>query len=268
MLTGRNDVSFLAHWFPRYPQFVGASSQQHGAYGQRLRRHFGFDQLEQAYKALRGNPDTRQVVLQIWDPASDFPDEDGQARASDIPCNVISTLKVRRGRLDWLQLVRSNDVDRGLPYNLIQFTVLHELMAAWIGADLGTYVHVIDSAHWYMDHSDRMMIDNHVVPEESSDRINTSWDDTMSCFEILAERMDNIRQARHEHRKPELHDDRHLPQVYENIFAVIAADDARRHGEMESAQQLLGQCDNPALIQVWARWCDAVTPSALRLEVA
>jgi len=47
-----------------------------------------------------------------------------------------------------------------------------------------------------------------------------------------------------------------LPKSFENIFCVIAADDARRHGELNSAYTLMERCDNPILQQLWFRWCD------------
>ena len=65
MLAGRDDTSFLAHWFPKYPEYVGCGPRQHGAYGMRLRQQFGIDQIKRAYLALRNNSSTRQVALQI-----------------------------------------------------------------------------------------------------------------------------------------------------------------------------------------------------------
>ena len=70
-------------------------------------------------------------MLQIWDPCQDLPDQDGKPVSEDIPCNVMALLKIRNGHLYWTQVMRSNDVMRGLPYNIIQFTMLQELFAAW-----------------------------------------------------------------------------------------------------------------------------------------
>ena len=35
--------------------------------------------------------------------------------------------KVRQGKLEWSQIMRSNDVLLGMPYNFIQFTGLQEI---------------------------------------------------------------------------------------------------------------------------------------------
>ena len=110
IIAGRQDAHLVNYWNPALPRFAGSGDRYHGAYGHRLRKHFDVDQLERAYQALRNNSSTRQVVLQIWDPRGDLPTDDGQPTAPDIPCNLLSCLKVRDGRLEWLQVMRSNDI--------------------------------------------------------------------------------------------------------------------------------------------------------------
>src|SRR4051812_15538129 len=61
IITGRNDSQFLNYFNSRLPEFAGRTATYPGAYGFRLRRHYGFDQLTRAYEAFRENPATRQV---------------------------------------------------------------------------------------------------------------------------------------------------------------------------------------------------------------
>jgi thymidylate synthase len=124
ILSGRRDSAFLNFWNSQLPRFAGNGPIYHGAYGYRLRHAFGIDQLERAYQVLRNNVDSRQVVLTIWGANLDMPMENGQPVDEDVPCNLLSILKVRDGRLDWTQIVRSNDLFRGVPYNLLQFTMI------------------------------------------------------------------------------------------------------------------------------------------------
>ena len=151
ILAGSNDANILNYWFPGLPHFSGDGATYPGAYGYRLRRHFGLDQIHRAFDVLNANPDSRQVVLQYWDGRTDLPCSNGVAQTSDIPCNVISMLKVRDGRLDWTQVMRSSDVCRGLPYNFLQFTMLQEMFAGWLDLQLGRYHHWSDSLHAYTD---------------------------------------------------------------------------------------------------------------------
>ena len=50
------------------------------------------------------------MVIQIYDVETDFPVDNGQPRSNDIPCNICSLLKVREGKLEWSQIMRSNDM--------------------------------------------------------------------------------------------------------------------------------------------------------------
>ena len=124
ILNGRHDSAFLNFFNPILPRYAGTEAEYYGAYGFRLRSNLGFDQLERAINALNAKPDGRQVVLQIWDATLDLPLDDGEPVNADIPCNICSMLKVRDNRLEWSQIMRSNDIFKGLPYNFIQFTTL------------------------------------------------------------------------------------------------------------------------------------------------
>ena len=133
IINGRHDSSFLNYFNRVLPRYAGCGLTYHGAYGYRLRRHFDVDQLERTYQVLRHQPDSRQAVLQIWDSRVDLPDPEGNPSSPDIPCNVVAFLKVRNGALEWTQIIRSNDLFRGLAYNIVQFTALQEIMAGWLG---------------------------------------------------------------------------------------------------------------------------------------
>ena len=149
IMNGRRDLKFLKFWNRRLPRFVGPGPELHGAYGHRLREHLSSDQLKRAYEALRLNPDTRQVVLQIWDSSIDLPRANGSPADRDIPCNVASLLKVRNGKLEWTQVIRSNDLFLGVPYNFVQFTCLQEIIAGWLNIECGSYNQISDSLHLY-----------------------------------------------------------------------------------------------------------------------
>jgi thymidylate synthase len=149
ILNGRDDSAFLNRWNSKLPSFVGEGVKYDGAYGARLRNRFGVDQIRRVCDALSSNPGSRQAVLQIWDAASDLPLPDGLPASPDVPCNVCSLLKIRGGKLEWSQVLRSNDLFLGLPYNFIQFTFLQEILAGRLQVGVGNYCHFSDSLHVY-----------------------------------------------------------------------------------------------------------------------
>lgn len=254
IIAGRQESSYLNFFNPRLPHFAGTGSIYPGAYGFRLRKHFGLDQLERAYAALARNADTRQAVLQIWDPVVDIPKPDGSPSTPDVPCNLCAMLKLRDGKLFWTQIMRSNDLFRGAPYNFVQFTVLQEVLAGWLGAGVGTYVHWSDSLHVYerdVTHiacSELLSLqgsnDSLLLPKSEAD---VMWSGLNNCVTELAKEklgeseLDKIA-------------GRATNRAAANILSIIAADSARRRGFSDLATELSGRCMNPLLSLGWTRW--------------
>ncbi|MFN8473879.1 MAG: thymidylate synthase [Anaerolineae bacterium] len=255
ILNGRNDAKFLNYWNRQLPKFAGYSDIYHGAYGFRLRRHFGVDQLERAFLALQNNSSTRQVVLQIWDPAIDFPNPDGEPVNPDIPCNILSMLKVRNGKLEWLQVMRSNDIFRGLPHNVVQFTSLHEIVAGWLGIEVGSYHHLSDSLHLYQNDLPSISVDLSVHAEQNPDSLMLPKRESERVLDTMAQSIDHMIQPVLTQQELEgLARHSHLPAAYHNLLLVLCAEAARRRAWAEMAQDIIARCTNPALVQAWQRW--------------
>lgn len=255
IVMGRKDSAFLNFWNPKLREFAGNGPAYYGAYGERLRFRFGVDQIRAAYEALAAKPDSRQVVLQIWDPAGDLPMKAGRPRGEDVPCNLCSLLKVRQGRLEWVQVMRSNDLILGLPHNFVQFTMLQELVASWLEVKIGTYVHYSDSLHVY----ERQLKDLRAARSRRVPANRDTWSlpyrRTMNVFAELSDRMDGLRQpSLTETRARRLCEAKRLPRQAANILAIIGADAARRHGYEALAEHVARTCSNPPLRTLWARW--------------
>lgn len=257
IMTGRNDSAFLNYFNRQLPRFAGRGETYHGAYGYRLRRHLGVDQLDRAYNALRNKPASRQVVLQIWDSRIDLPKNTGRESAADIPCNVVSLLKVRGGKLEWMQIMRSNDVMLGLPYNFIQFTMLQEIMAGWLGLRLGSYVHVIDSLHVYERDLTGGILRQAIKPATNVDRIGLPKAESEKAFRELAARTEKV--IDHSFTAKQLLrslKDSWLSRPYRNILAVISAHGARRRGDLSNAKEILSLCSNSVYQQLCRNWLE------------
>lgn len=273
IVSGRRDSAFLNYWNPALPKFAGTGKNYHGAYGYRLRKHLGLDQLERAYQALSRNPDTRQVVLQIWDSTVDFPAEDGTPRDADIPCNICAFAKIRNGKLEWGQILRSNDLFLGVPHNFVQFTSLQEILAAWLGVDVGHYRHVADCLHVYERDQDNVEGSGRITPETNTDVLKFSKEQSDAFFAEIARRMNSMMGIMLTQRKlKHLTQVQDLPRELRNWLLVVAADCARRRRWTSLAYELMSECSNPALRQLWERWLarwlntrreEAVSPDAM-----
>lgn len=267
ILNGRKDSAFLNFWNSKLPNYAGSGKEYHGAYGFRLRRHFGVDQLERAYLALRNNPNGRQVVLQIWDSVNDLPDETGNPVNADIPCNIVSLLKVRSGRLEWMQIIRSNDLFRGVPYNFIQFTSIQEILAGWLGVEVGSYNQISDSLHLYSEDIKFMNISPSIAVERNTDSLCLPKEESDMLFSKLNSSVEGmIAPNLSQEELKWLVTKYDLPYAFQNLLFVVAAEAARRRGWLTLAQNFISNCSNPALTQVWTRWFTRFQPKIFEAQ--
>jgi thymidylate synthase len=268
IINGRDDAAFLNFFNRQLPKFAGDVDHYAGAYGRRLRISLGDDQLDRAFNALEGNPLSRQVVLQIWNGSSDMPGLNGTPSSPDVPCNLVSMLKIRSGKLDWTQVMRSNDFFLGLPHNLVQFTMLQEVMAGWLGLLPGTFALVTDSLHVYEPHLPDVLNSRLVPGLANTDVLYQDKVNSERHFKQLADAVELIIDpgttsleisaiARHTN----------LPPSYANMLYVLCAEGARRRHDPGNAMQVMSRCSNPAYAQLWSRWLARVdathqTPAA------
>lgn len=254
ILAGRSDSRFLTFFNRDLWKYSGAGPVFHGAYGNRLRAHFGLDQLYRAYRALRDNPTSRQIVLQIWDARYDLPDLSGQPRDKDIPCNLISMLKLRDNRLHWTQVMRSNDFYLGMPYNLIQFTTLQEIFAGWLGLKLGEYNHISDSLHVYERHYDRIKSSTPVEVPVNTDDLTLDYTNSIELISDMSRRVARI-------IEPQTNEESILKMSelpsgakgYKNIMLTISASVARKRRWHDLANELMEMNSNPVYRELWAQ---------------
>jgi thymidylate synthase len=255
ILSGSNEANLPNYFNPALPKFAGFDTTYHGAYGYRLRNHFGFDQLESAFNALDSNRDTRQVVLQIWDSTVDLPRENGLPLSRDIPCNISSMLKVRDGRLVWTQIMRSNDLVRGFPHNVVQFTTLQEILAGWLNVEVGHYNHYSDSLHVY--ESDLEGLNNVEQKTLPLNLDNLSVEKLVSqrAIDILIEFCAKCCETRVSGR--ELLSSLgglSIPTAYKNLALIMGADALRRRNAHPEMEEALSQCSNECLTFLFKRW--------------
>lgn len=257
ILEGRNDSAFLNYFNRRLPEFAGKGPVYYGAYGERLRKRFGLDQMLRVASALKSKPSSRQAVMQIWDSTSDLPTDDGTEAAPDIPCNLISMLKVRDGSLEWTQIMRSNDGYRGTPHNLVQFTSLQEIMAGWIGVNPGCYTHWSDSFHYYETELSPSPIDVSIpaLPKNgdslclSLTEFNAMWPQISRVARLVPDEV-NVAGAILE---KELHS-LSGPPGWVNIVRVMGAEGLRRRKALAAAEAIMATVDNPVFKVLWSRW--------------
>jgi thymidylate synthase len=145
-LKGTNKTKFIINYIEAYKKF-SERGVVFGGYGPRLFKPWkGVLQFENVIKLLKARPTSRQAVLQLFDAA------DLAKPHKDVPCTCtlqLLQLFIRRGKLDLIVYMRSNDVITGLPHDIFCFTMLQEIAARTLSVELGIYKHCVGSLHLY-----------------------------------------------------------------------------------------------------------------------
>ncbi|WP_375286138.1 thymidylate synthase [Sphingomonas sp.] len=148
MLSGGSSVEPLAALAPAFLAFSDDGATLAGAYGERLRHRFGFDQLAAVADHLREDPDSRRAFALIAEP------EDSRSRSRDVPCNIALMFRIAHERVNMTVVNRSNDVIFGVPYDLFSLSLLHFAVCRTLGREMGEYLHISNSMHMYRANAD------------------------------------------------------------------------------------------------------------------
>lgn len=183
MLYGRNDLDWLERYIPQCKNWSDDGETWRAAYGPRLRYwQAGTDQIAQVINKLQKDPQTRQAVITLWDPAQDWIEY-----SKDYPCNNWLHFIVRGGELHLSVQVRSNDVMYGLSHvDFFGWSVLQELIANCIGLPVGVLAWGATSMHVYKRHYSKQA---HML--ELNDSYNGEYPPVVSMRENTLTDFDN-----------------------------------------------------------------------------
>lgn len=254
VMVGSNRADDINPWNPSLPKYQGDYKYYPGAYGFRLRKAYGFDQIEKTYEALSCNPNSRQVLMDIWSPEIDFPKKYGEPAGKDIPCNIMSMLKIRNGILYWTQVMRSNDLFLGLPYDIVLFTSLQEIIAGWLDVDVGEYVHYCDSLHYYVEKKMNVDKSKKVGSKKEDLRLDKATSDEV--FIGLYQRMTELSSGTNINDiVKSVLDKKSFPEAYENMLLIMCIYMLfRHHGSSDLIDQCYENCSNKNYKDLFSEW--------------
>ena len=106
------------------------------------------DQISAVLEKIRGDPDSRRLVVSAWNPA----ELDQMALP---PCHVLFQFYVASGRLSCQLYQRSADVFLGVPFNIASYSLLTMMIAQVTGLLPGEFVHTLGDAHLYSNHQEQ-----------------------------------------------------------------------------------------------------------------
>lgn len=105
------------------------------------------DQIQNAIKLLKHNPESRRIVVSAWHPGL-------LDKMALPPCHVMFIFNVANGRLNCHLTQRSGDIALGIPFNLACYSALTMAIAQEVNLEPGIFAHTIVDAHIYVNHVD------------------------------------------------------------------------------------------------------------------
>lgn len=108
------------------------------------------NQLEYVVETLKKDPNSRRVMINLWD-------IDSLPEMALTPCCYNTIYNILDGKL-YMQLnIRSSDIALGLPFNIFQFQVLHKLIAHEVGVEPADMIVMISNLHYYDRHEEKLL---------------------------------------------------------------------------------------------------------------
>jgi len=109
------------------------------------------DQLSQAVETVRGNPDSRRILVSAWNVA----ELDRMALA---PCHLLFQLYVADGALSCQLYQRSADFFLGVPFNIASYALLTHMIAQQCDLAPGELVWTGGDCHLYLNHLEQVAV--------------------------------------------------------------------------------------------------------------
>lgn len=107
------------------------------------------DQISEAVKAIKENPDSRRIIVSAWNVAD-------LKNMNLPPCHAFFQFYVSDGKLSLQLYQRSADCFLGVPFNIASYALLCMMMAQVCGLKPGDFIHTIGDAHIYTNHLDQV----------------------------------------------------------------------------------------------------------------
>lgn len=143
-LSRNNEAKAIEQFSKFWKDISNKDGTVNSNYGWCIHDKYSFDQWNMIESLLKSDPNTRQAVIHIKEPL-----DLRSNKPKDVNCTLTLQFLIRKGKLDLIVNMRSNDVWLGLPYDVFNFTCMQILMAMKLKLKLGTYYHNVGSLHIY-----------------------------------------------------------------------------------------------------------------------
>ncbi len=116
------------------------------------------DQIDEAIKALKSNPDSRRIIVSSWNVAE-------LDQMALMPCHAFfqfyvapATAPGGKGKLSCQLYQRSADIFLGVPFNIASYALLTHMVAQQCDLDVGDFIWTGGDCHIYSNHAEQVVL--------------------------------------------------------------------------------------------------------------
>ncbi|HNP23346.1 MAG TPA: thymidylate synthase [Panacibacter sp.] len=156
-LKGETNIKYLTdHNVSIWNEWADENGELGPVYGKQWRSWEGkdgqvIDQLSDAIKQIKNNPDSRRIIVSAWNVA-ELP------KMALMPCHTIFQFYVADGKLSCQLYQRSADVFLGVPFNIASYALLTLMIAQVCNLEPGDFVHTFGDVHIYSNHMEQVKL--------------------------------------------------------------------------------------------------------------
>lgn len=154
-LQGDTNIKYLnEHGVTIWDEWADANGDLGPVYGKQWRSWKTsdgdtIDQISNAIDQIRGNPDSRRIIVNAWNVA----EIDKMALA---PCHTMFQFYVSNGSLSLQLYQRSADIFLGVPFNIASYALLLLMVAQQCNLNPGDFIWTGGDCHLYVNHLEQV----------------------------------------------------------------------------------------------------------------
>lgn len=154
-LQGNTNIKYLnEHGVTIWDEWADANGDLGPVYGKQWRSwktsdEDTIDQISNAIDQIRGNPDSRRIIVNAWNVA----EIDKMALA---PCHTMFQFYVSNGSLSLQLYQRSADIFLGVPFNIASYALLLLMVAQQCNLNPGDFIWTGGDCHLYVNHLEQV----------------------------------------------------------------------------------------------------------------
>ncbi|VFR20732.1 Thymidylate synthase [plant metagenome] len=109
------------------------------------------DQIAQVIEQIRGNPDSRRLIVSAWN-VGEIP------QMALPPCHAFFQFYVADGKLSCQLYQRSADIFLGVPFNIASYALLTHMVAQQCDLEVGDFIWTGGDCHIYSNHAEQVAL--------------------------------------------------------------------------------------------------------------